>query len=478
MATTDGNKILRIGIIQHGKIIEERLLKKRQTVTVGQSVKNTFVLPDERLPKSYPLFEVKGKRYCLNFRSTMKGRMSIRGQVFDLKSLSQSKFSQKMGNQFTVALDEKARGKVVVGDVTMLFQFVSPPPKKPKQKLPPALQVGFFAFFYMIVLDYWLFASLIVSASVQVGCVLYLEVQDWPEPKPLMEEEPDRWAQYIQPRMTEMEPEPEPEPIEEEGDGEGDTPVKEEKKEEVKKKEVKKKRENLDDSDPVKRARAKAERKKRLSKQVENKTILHVLGAPTDGNGDSGYVYTLDGGEVAQKDIEDALSTSTGGFTTASSEAERSGLRSTGSSDAEGSGELTSVDVKGSKRLDKANEVKTVERKERKVKARVSIRSPEKMVGRGKLNKDSVKRVIKQRQRQLQACYERELKKDPSLNGKVIVRWTIGPAGRVTDAKVVKNTLKTPVVGRCVAEKIKRWRFDKPKGGSVTVTKRFIFDAQ
>ncbi len=60
MAQSRDRKILRIGIIQNGKIIEERLLRKRDSVTIGQSPRNTFVLPSGALPKSFTIFEMKG----------------------------------------------------------------------------------------------------------------------------------------------------------------------------------------------------------------------------------------------------------------------------------------------------------------------------------------------------------------------------------------------------------------------------------
>ena len=48
------NKVLRIGIIRDGKIAEERLIKASQTVTVGESAKNTFVFPKTRIPDAFP----------------------------------------------------------------------------------------------------------------------------------------------------------------------------------------------------------------------------------------------------------------------------------------------------------------------------------------------------------------------------------------------------------------------------------------
>ena len=70
MADSRDKKILRIGLIQNGKIVEERLLRRRESVTIGQSPRNTFVVTMvEGLPRSYNLFELKGDTYHLNFRA-------------------------------------------------------------------------------------------------------------------------------------------------------------------------------------------------------------------------------------------------------------------------------------------------------------------------------------------------------------------------------------------------------------------------
>src|SRR5438270_1507109 len=71
-------KILRIGIIQGGKIVEERLVRKRETVTIGQSVKNTFVVPaSTALTRSFPIFEMTPQGYALNFTEGMDGRIAF-----------------------------------------------------------------------------------------------------------------------------------------------------------------------------------------------------------------------------------------------------------------------------------------------------------------------------------------------------------------------------------------------------------------
>ena len=43
------SRILRVGILLGGKIVEERLIRERTSVTIGQSMKNTFSIPVEGL---------------------------------------------------------------------------------------------------------------------------------------------------------------------------------------------------------------------------------------------------------------------------------------------------------------------------------------------------------------------------------------------------------------------------------------------
>ena len=51
------NKILRVGVIRDGKIIEERHIRHPSAVTIGQDGTNTFVIPASELPASFPVFE-------------------------------------------------------------------------------------------------------------------------------------------------------------------------------------------------------------------------------------------------------------------------------------------------------------------------------------------------------------------------------------------------------------------------------------
>lgn len=136
-----GPKVLRIGLVQGGRVLEERVMKQRAHVTVGPSEKNTFVVSAVKLPVGFKLFELVGADYHLNFVDGMTGRVSVEGGPVDLAALRSTAQRTSQGG-YRVRLNESSRGKVVVGDVTFLFQFVAPPPVQPKPQLPVSVKGG------------------------------------------------------------------------------------------------------------------------------------------------------------------------------------------------------------------------------------------------------------------------------------------------------------------------------------------------
>jgi TonB family protein len=129
-------KILRIGIVQGGRIIEERLLRHKEAITIGQSPKNKFMIPSPRVPIVYKLVDVKGGTYVLCFEKGMLGKILVGEEIMDLKTLAKRRLAVRKDAKFRYPLTEESRGKIVLGDVTLLFQFVTPPPEVPKLQLP------------------------------------------------------------------------------------------------------------------------------------------------------------------------------------------------------------------------------------------------------------------------------------------------------------------------------------------------------
>lgn len=144
MPQATGPKVLRIGLVQGGKVIEERVIKQRTHVTIGPSEKSMFVIPSKNIPPNFRLFELVGNDYVLNYLDGMTGRVALKTGISDLGALRSQARRVPVGNvqMYQVQLSEEARGKVVVGETTFLFQFVAPPPVQPKPQLPVSVKAG------------------------------------------------------------------------------------------------------------------------------------------------------------------------------------------------------------------------------------------------------------------------------------------------------------------------------------------------
>ncbi|MBV9949231.1 MAG: AgmX/PglI C-terminal domain-containing protein [Myxococcales bacterium] len=139
MQQSTGPKVLRIGLVAAGRILEERIVKQRTTVTVGPSEKSMFVV-QANVPPQFKLFELIGNDYHLNFLDGTTGRVALASGITDLVAMKGQ--ARRIGSMYQIRLTEEARGKIVIGETTFLFQFVAPPPVQPRPRLPLSVKGG------------------------------------------------------------------------------------------------------------------------------------------------------------------------------------------------------------------------------------------------------------------------------------------------------------------------------------------------
>jgi outer membrane biosynthesis protein TonB len=471
MSEKSDEKILRIGLIQNGKIVEERLLRSRDDLTIGRDFdKNTLVVPVSDLPKSYPVFENRDGQYVLNFTPEMEGRLSTSDGVESLDELQRRGRTDKGEHGSYIEVDPSTRGRVQIGDVTLLFQFVVPPPTRPAPALPASMRGG-----WIKGLDATLVGVVGLSALLQIGFIVYLESQDWPQPKKSTSQTLNRFVKIKQPDQPEQKkPDLKKKKKKTSDEGKKKAKAEESTPSEQPDPDPEPKKKQDDKVDPEKKAEKEAERQRKMAKEVRNKTILGQIGTKAK-SGEGTVANVLENG-VGKKNMEEAFENSEG--ITSGSGAEKSGLETGGSADADGSGKAAGIgDLDQTEGAKQAQEgVETGEKQEDEVQANVDLKSPAKTAGTGKLNSDSISRTIKRYSGRIQRCYERQLKVDSKASGKVVVNFTIGKAGRVTQAKSINNSVGGGV-GGCVASVIQGLRFPRPKGGSVIVNKSFVFEA-
>ncbi len=104
---------------------------------------------------------------------------------------------------------------------------------------------------------------------------------------------------------------------------------------------------------------------------------------------------------------------------------------------------------------------------------------PGKVIYEGGLSREEIQRVIARVMSQIKYCYEKELNKDPNLEGKLVMFWLIGGSGDVQTASASQNTFSgssAKPIEQCVQRIIQRLKFPSPKGGGVVnVTYPFVF---
>jgi len=454
-------KVLRIGIIQGGKILEERIVRKRETVSFGPNEKNTFVLPASDIPVArYDLFETKGGPYTLSFTDTMQGRVSIGGEVHELAQLRTSGKAHKRGKIYQLQLNDAARGKIVIGESTVLFQFVAPPPIQPRPQLPAAVRGG-----VVRTIDWFITTLWIVSFLLHAGVIIWWESTDWPVIS--------AWDKYmaleelITPEQATWD---DKKKAAAEGEGEAEETEDEEgeqEEEDQPKGPTKKAQDEGPKKSAAEIARERAEKRAALAAAIAEQGINKILGS-MGGAGEGAMYDVLRGGDVGA-DQDDLLSQVSGvGVATGDNAGSLKGPAG-----GKGSGEaadISQIKVSGGDAT-----VKTAgPGPEKKIKGNVKKKQPVASGGTGMMSASDVAKVVNRRLGAIKGCYEQALKRNPTLAGKVTIRFTISGAGTVTTARTTLNEL-TPDVGNCMVNAFKRFRFPPPEGGTVTFEYPFMF---
>ena len=436
-------KALRIGLIQQGRIVEERLLRRIEPVTIGTAPSCTLVVPQSDLPASFALFPVVKGRLHLAFDDRMDGQVSSPAGAAGLADLVAAGRAVRRGEVHLLPLAENQWGRIAVGEVTVLFQFVTPPPPPPVRKLPREVRKNRFRS-----MDRLFVLVLLVSAGLHFSAYAGL-VRVPVREEVTLEEIPDRFARLL---IPERRPEA---PKVEEKKAEAAPEQKEEKKAEEKKPEA---------EDPARVAARKAARAAAVAKAVQQKGILRVLGAlgPGTGRGAVADVFGKGGdfGDVAQ-----ALS-GAGGVAVAT-EPGGVGARKGG-----GQGGAASIGDLGTSG---GGKVALGAKSEVHVTGTVGVEEAD--VDSPDVDQARLGGFVRARMSAIKACYENQLKRNPSLRGRVRIRFTILETGGLADVTAVENTLGSAEVVSCIVGTMRSWRTPFRPAGTVQVEYPFVFSA-
>lgn len=427
------SKVLRIGIVQGGKVVHERLIKLGQSVSIGESPKNTFVFPLPNLPKRYTLFQARGDRYFLNFTPKMKGKIDYRGAVTPLDVLRQRGDAIRRGNVASLPLDDKNRGRLDIDGITVLFQFVPAPPESARmvgrRDFRPRLLdeddpvfLGFLALFTAI-------------ATVMMVYVYNTE----PIEAVSLDQIPDRFTHIVMAKPEQKEKPPEPMKNERQVSQQIEkTKPKEKPKTEPKPK-----------TEREKRQAAAALRERKRQEVMKKSALLKILSIGTTGENNSGQqVVDAFGSSTAQfSSLDKAMQGVTGVDVQGGADFEVKRQTDAGGREDASIGDLAGAGG-GTARVGSGPRVQVPSGRSRLLK-------PELPTGK---DADLIRKTLRRYAGQIQYCYEWRLKSNPNIAGRIEVALDIA-AGRVRNVRITDNETGDKPIEDCMVRKVQRWHF-------------------
>ncbi|MBW2464881.1 MAG: TonB family protein, partial [Deltaproteobacteria bacterium] len=430
---------------------------KRGAVSVGPSEKNVFIVQAPDLPPSFELFQFVGGHYVLNFTAAMTGRVALPGGVKGFEELRASGVARSVGAHHQVRLDDNSRGKISVGDAAVLFQFVTSPPAQPRPQLPAAARGGF-----VKGIDWGFTALVVLSYAVFLSTIVLLESADWPIEENLAAI-PEHYQQMI---LEEPAPPPEPSRLVDEAvipdaaDAADSSPVPDP---------VIAHNDAPRVNDALPAQENQSEATARIVQEARAQAEALIIGA----FGDGALNEVLAEGHVTTNAAE--IMAQAAGVRIADNQSGRLRPR-TGGGDSGQRGDFARIRRSGQGGIAVAEGPAVVEQE---VNVHVDLGPGDAIGGTGIFDEARVVRMIRMRQSALRRCYETALGPNPSLSGRVVVKFTIEERGTVSEALAIENSTGAPALGACVVGVIRRlrWRVG-PEGGGVQFSYPFIFAPQ
>ena len=95
--------------------------------------------------------------------------------------------------------------------------------------------------------------------------------------------------------------------------------------------------------------------------------------------------------------------------------------------------------------------------------------------GKASRSREEIEMVFDRNKAAIYALYNRALRENPQLQGKVVVQLTIAPTGEVTDCKILSSELKDEELEHKLIARIKMFHFDDRDVELITTTKPIDF---
>lgn len=112
-------RALRIGVVHKGRVVHEQVFSESERIRIGSDRNADIVLAPGTVPRCRTLFNKQGDAWQLCLQAQDQGRLS-KGPIRDLAQCIAAGKTQ-------VSLDCSGKGKISLGQVTVLFQLIPAP---------------------------------------------------------------------------------------------------------------------------------------------------------------------------------------------------------------------------------------------------------------------------------------------------------------------------------------------------------------
>lgn len=131
------SRSLRVGVLLGDSLVEERVFSAGSPVSIGQSLRCDLSIPAEGVPHDHVLFAVDQGRMLLRVTEKMIGRIAHQGAI-----KTELRTGASDDGVWSLPIEPGARGRIQLGDATILFQELATPPKSPRPQLPASVRGG------------------------------------------------------------------------------------------------------------------------------------------------------------------------------------------------------------------------------------------------------------------------------------------------------------------------------------------------
>jgi len=438
-------KVLRIASVTDDIVCDELHQSAPASVTAGRDVASELLVFGQAMPEHHVLFELdKEGGYTLVLPPWAGGVLKQRGRATRVADLwrKQARRDTK-ASTLRVRLDPTSKGKLVLGETALLFQFAPPAPPVRKDPFPQEYAARVFAGFTRFDL-----------ATLLSGLMILGPYFIWAATKPIdptIEHEIDeRFLRVmgIPPKKDKVEPEKPPE--------EDETLLAQE--------DEKKKKDPVLVDKVISPTKAFSKEAIAKARGVGVARVLGTYGGPGEGTVFDVIQSTENNlGELfaaGMTRVVDADGNEVSGFVPGGE-----GISALGAA----------VGTKGFDVSADGPEVAGLEKKERKI----SLKGGPADID-GDADKKAVQATIRNRMSALQSCYEKALRANTGLSGKIVYTITISVMGTVTNVQVLDDSLQDEGVKSCTVAKLKGWRFPTTPGAEASsdVTFSVVFSGQ